>query len=33
MYFDFVQKELPMMFSRWEEYRAAHGTDDARPDT
>ncbi len=33
MYFDFVQKELPTMFSRWEEYRAAHGTDDARPDT
>ena len=33
MYFDFVQKELPTMFGRWEEYRAAHGTDDARPDT
>jgi DNA-binding transcriptional regulator GbsR (MarR family) len=24
MYFDFLQKELPMVFSRWEEYRAAH---------
>jgi predicted transcriptional regulator len=24
MYFDFVQKELPMVLSRWEEYRAAH---------
>jgi DNA-binding transcriptional regulator GbsR (MarR family) len=24
MYFDFVQKELPMVFSRWEEYRATH---------
>jgi DNA-binding transcriptional regulator GbsR (MarR family) len=24
MYFDFVQKELPMVFSRWEEYRDAH---------
>ena len=23
-YFDFVQKELPMMFSRWEEYRETH---------
>ena len=24
MYFDFVQKELPMVFSRWEEYRDSH---------
>jgi len=24
MYFDFVQKELPMVLSRWEEYRDAH---------
>jgi DNA-binding transcriptional regulator GbsR (MarR family) len=24
MYFDFVQKELPMVLSRWEEYRGAH---------
>lgn len=25
MYFDFVQKELPLVFSRWEEYRHSHG--------
>lgn len=24
MYFDFVQKELPMVLSRWEEYRDSH---------
>ena len=24
MYFDFVQKELPMVLSRWEEYRGTH---------
>lgn len=24
MYFDFLEKELPMVWSRWEEYRAAH---------
>jgi DNA-binding transcriptional regulator GbsR (MarR family) len=24
MYFDFVQKELPMVLSRWEEYRDTH---------
>ena len=24
MYFDFVQKELPMVLSRWEEYRETH---------
>jgi DNA-binding transcriptional regulator GbsR (MarR family) len=24
MFFDFVSKELPLMLSRWEEYKAAH---------
>ena len=24
LYFDFLEKELPMVWSRWEEYRAAH---------
>lgn len=24
MYFDFVQKELPLVFSRWDEYRDSH---------